>query len=221
MTPALRSYVVPRMFRDRREAGRLLGQALIAYAGTNALVLALPRGGVVVGEQVARVLGASLDVWVARKLGVPRWPEVGMGAIAEGPAVLLDRGLVGELGIRGPSILRVARAELQELRARVALFRGTRELPAIANRTVIVVDDGIATGATLRATLRAIRNRHPKRLVVAAPVAATDAADRLRQEVDELVCLHEPRELGAVGYWYEDFRQVSSEEVVRILSRSR
>ena len=210
----------PRMFADRRAAGRLLAQALIHHAGTNAIVLGLPRGGVPVADEIARVLGGTVDVWVVRKLGAPIQRELGMGAIAEGPAVVLDRATVRLLGVTSAQLLGVARREMAEIRRRVERFRGDRPLPELRGRTVILVDDGIATGGTMRAAIRAVRKREPARLVVAAPVAAPDIVDALRREVDEVVCLHQPEDLYAIGLWYEDFRQVSNEEVGRILERA-
>jgi putative phosphoribosyl transferase len=211
----------PRMFADRRAAGQLLAQALLHHAGVNAIVLGLPRGGVPVADEVARVLGGSLDVWVVRKLGAPFQPELGMGAIAEGPAVILDRSTVRLLGVSSVQLLGVARREMEEVRRRVERFRSGRPLPELRDRIVILVDDGIATGGTMRAAIRAVRRRHPARIVVAAPVAAPDIVAALRREVDEVVCLHQPEDLYAIGLWYEDFRQVHDEEVVRILERSR
>jgi putative phosphoribosyl transferase len=208
------------MFADRRAAGRALAQALLHHAGTDALVLGLPRGGVPVADEVARVLGGTLDVWVVRKLGAPYQPELGMGAIAEGPAVFIDRTIVGLLRIDAPRLLAVARREMEEVRRRVERFRGGRPLPAIRGRTVILVDDGIATGGTMRAAIRAIRKRGPARLVVATPVATPEIVAGLRGQVDEVVCLHQTPELHAIGLWYEDFRQVPDEEVVRILQRA-
>lgn len=206
-----------RTFTDRRAAGRELARALIHHAGTNALVLGLPRGGVPVADEVARVLGARLDVWVVRKLGAPMQPELGMGAIAEGPAVVLDRSIVRGLGVSSGEIFEVARREMAEVRRRVERFRKGRDAPAIEGRTVILVDDGIATGGTTRAAIHAIRKRRPRRLVLAVPVASPDIVASLAQEVDELVCLFQPARMYAIGLWYEDFRQVSDAEVARIL----
>lgn len=207
----------PRMFSDRRTAGRELGQALIHHAGINAIVLGLPRGGVPVADEVARVLGGTLDVWVVRKLGVPSHVELGMGAIAEGPAVVIDRSIVSELGIRRNEILAVARREMAEVRRRVERFRRGRAAPELTGRTVILVDDGIATGGTMRAAIRAIRKCRPARLVVGVPVASRDIVGAIAREVDEVVCLYQPEPLYAIGLWYEDFRQVPDEQVARIL----
>lgn len=223
MSPFSRTGGLPlgtRTFIDRRDAGRLLAQALIHHAGTDAVVLALPRGGVPVAAEVARVLGATLGVWVVRKLGVPTEPELGMGAIAEGPAVVLDRPIVDELRVPTSQILQVARREMKELARRVEQFRPTGPRPVVQRRRVILVDDGVATGVTMRAAIRAIKKQRPAWLAVAIPVGAPDTLATLRQEVDEVVCLHQPRDLRAIGAWYDDFRQVSNEEVVRILQRA-
>jgi len=208
------------MFPDRRTAGRLLAQALLHHAGTNPIVLGLPRGGVPVADEVARILGGTLDVWVVRKLGAPMQPELGMGAIAEGPAVVLDRGIVGMLGVGTPQLLGIARREMIEVRRRVERFRGTRPAPDLRGRTVILIDDGIATGGTMHAAIRAVKKRGPARLVVAVPVAPPETVAALRRDVDEVVCLHEPDNLYAIGLWYEDFRQVADESVTRILARA-
>ncbi len=208
------------MFTDRRSAGRLLAQELLRYAGTDPIVLALPRGGVPVADEIARTLGGTLDVWVARKLGVPFQPEVGMGAIAEGPAVVLDRSTLARAGITRAELLEVAQQEMTEIRRRVKRFRAGRTPPDLQDHTVILVDDGIATGGTMRAAVRAIKKRHPAHLVVAVPVAPPDTVARLRGEVDDVVCLHEPEALRAIGSWYEDFRQVRDDEVLRILERA-
>ena len=210
--------VRPRMFPDRRTAGHALGQALLRHAGTGALVLGLPRGGVPVADEVAHVIDGRLDVWVVRKLGVPFQPELGMGAIAEGPIVVLDREIVAATGIRTAEILAGARREMAEVTRRVARYRGGRPGPELRGRTVILVDDGIATGGTMRAAIRAVRKRGPAQVVVAVPVATHDIADAMRREADEVVCLHELDELFAIGLWYEDFRQVPDSEVERILA---
>jgi len=210
----------PRMFADRRAAGRTLGQALIHHAGMNAIVLGLPRGGVPVADEVARVLGGTLDVWVVRKLGTPFQPELGMGAIAEGPAVVLDRSIVRELGVSRADLFAVARREMNEVRRRVERFRSGRAAPDLRGRIVILVDDGIATGGTMRAAIRAVKMRRPAELVLATPVASPDILAVLRREVDEVVCLFQPEQLFAIALWYEDFRQVPDEEVVRILARA-
>jgi putative phosphoribosyl transferase len=209
------------MFADRREAGRELGQALIHHAGTNAVVLGLPRGGVPVADEVARILGATLDIWVVRKLGAPWDAELGMGAIAEGPAVILDREVLRVVQIDHADLVHVAHREMTELDRRAELFRHGARLPYFDGRTVILVDDGIARGNSMRAAVRGVKKRHPGHLVVAAPVAAPETVAALRGEVDEVVCLHEPPDLEAIALWYEDFRQVPDAQVVRILEDAR
>jgi putative phosphoribosyl transferase len=198
----------------------VLGQALIHYAGTDPIVLGLPRGGVPVADEVARVLGGILDVWVVRKPGVPFQPELGMGAIAEGPAVVLDRLMVRELEVSRTDLFDVAQREMNEVRRRVERFRGGRATPELRGRVVILVDDGIATGGTMRAAIRAVGKRRPARLILAVPVASPDVITALAQQVDEVVCLYQPHPLFAVGLWYDDFRQVPDEEVARILARA-
>jgi len=209
------------MFADRRAAGRLLADALLPYGGISAIVLGLPRGGVPVADEVARVLGATLDVWVARKIGVPFQPELGMGAIAEGPASVIDRSIVEALGITQEQIDEVTRRETAELARRVELFRHGRPAPELRGKTVILVDDGIATGGTMRAAIQGVKKSGAARIVIAVPVAAPTTIAALRDEVEQIVCLRQPYDLVAIGLWYEDFRQVSDEEVLRILDRWR
>jgi putative phosphoribosyl transferase len=209
-------------FQDRSHAGRLLGQRLEAYANrADVIVLGLPRGGVPVAFEVARALKAPLDVFVVRKLGIPGQPEVAMGAIATGGIRVLNDVVVYELDIPKAAIDAVAREEERELRRREIAYRGHGESPAIAGKAVILVDDGIATGSTMRAAVRAIRHQQPARLIVAAPVAALATANEIRGEVDELVILFIPREFVAVGQWYGDFDQTSDEEVTTLLDAAR
>jgi putative phosphoribosyl transferase len=207
-----------RRFRDRREAGRLLAQRLSAYAGRDdVLVLALPRGGVPVGAEVARALGAPLDVFLVRKLGLPGQEELAMGAIASGGARVLNDELVRTLGLPEELIDSVAERERAELERRERVYRGDREAPEVAGRTVILVDDGLATGSSMRAAVTALRAGEPARIVAAVPTAPRQAVDELRRLVDELVVLKTPHPFYAVGAWYEDFSEVTDEQVRSLL----
>jgi putative phosphoribosyl transferase len=204
-------------YRDRREAGRRLAAALEHLRGRpDLLVLALPRGGVPVAWEVAEALRAPLDVLVVRKLGYPGHAEYAMGAIASG-GVRVMNPLPG-MQVRGSDIERVVERELAELRRREQQYRGEAPPPTIAGRTVIVVDDGLATGATMRAAARAIRQQQPAWLCIAAPVGAPDSCESLRAEADEVVCPAQPQPFRAVGLWYRDFPQTSDEEVRSLLA---
>ena len=206
-------------FHDRVDAGRRLAEHLMAYRAENPLVVALARGGVVVGEEVARALGAPLEVMVARKLGAPGQPELGVGAIAPGVRVVDERA-VRELGISAKQLEWITAAETEEMERRQRRYRGDRREIEASDRTVILVDDGLATGVTARAAIHALRRQRPRRIVFAAPVCASETAERLRSEVDEVVCVAAPRQFGAVGSWYADFEQTTDDEVLKILSRS-
>jgi putative phosphoribosyl transferase len=208
-------------FHDRTHAGILLGKALADLRLDRPIVIGLPRGGVPVAAEVAAALDAPLDVWVVRKLGVPFQPELGMGAIAEGPSLVLDRRMVEMLGITSEQVMAVVRREADEVRRRVRLFRGERAAPEVRGRTVVLVDDGIATGGTARAAVRALRKRGARRIVLAVPVGAPETLATLRREADDVVCLHAPADLRAIGLWYERFGQVPNEDVVAILKRTR
>jgi putative phosphoribosyl transferase len=208
-------------FRDRTEAGRVLAAALAPYAGRpNLLVLALPRGGVPVGFEVAIALHAPLDVMLVRKLGVPGHEELAMGAIASGGIRVVSEEVVQALGIPDRVIATVAAAEEEELERRERLYREGRPLTDVRGRTVILVDDGLATGATMRAAAAALKAQHPERLVVAVPVAAPETCDMLRHEVDDVVCAQTPEPFYAVGAWYQDFSQTTDEEVRDLLRRA-
>jgi erythromycin esterase-like protein/adenine/guanine phosphoribosyltransferase-like PRPP-binding protein len=205
-------------FTNRIDAGRQLASRLTAYAGrTDVIVLGLPRGGVPVAAEVARHLKAPLDVFLVRKLGVPGHTELAMGAISEGGVQVLDRALISHFGIRPEAVEAVAAAERTELARRQQLFRGLRPRPDLHGRTVIVVDDGLATGATMEAAVAAIRQQGPAAVVVAAPVGAPETCARLRAHATDVVCAAQPRHLDAVGLWYDDFTQTTDDEVRRLL----
>ena len=209
-----------RPFRDRSEAGRLLAAKLAAYANRpDVLVLALPRGGVPVAYEVARALNAPLDVFVVRKLGVPGHEELAMGAVATGGVRVLNEQVVDGLRIPDYVIDAVAAQEQQELARRERLYRGGRPPPDVRGRTVILVDDGLATGATMHAAIKALRQLQPARIVVAVPTAAPETCEALRAEVDEVICAITPEPFHAVGLWYEDFSQTTDEEVRDLLAR--
>lgn len=206
------------LFHDRLDAGRVLARRLSAYRGRpDALVLALPRGGVPVGHAVARALALPLDVFVVRKLGVPGHEELAMGAIASGGVRVMNDGLLRMLSLTPAQIDAVAEAEAQELARRERLYRNGRPPLEVARRTVLLVDDGLATGATMRAAARALRARGPARLVIAVPTGAHDSCEALRGEADEIVCATRPEPFHAVGCWYEAFPQTSDDEVQALL----
>jgi len=209
-----------RLFRDRTEAGRFLARGLGAYANRpDVVVLALPRGGVPVAYEVAQALHAPLDVFVVRKLGVPGHEELAMGAIASGGVRVLNDDLVQRLGVPDAAIDAVARGEQLELERRERLYRGGRPPADLRGRTVILVDDGLATGSTMLAAVRAVRLQRPARIVVAVPTAAAETCEALRSEADNVVCASTPRPFRAVGAWYVDFSQTSDDEVRELLAR--
>jgi len=209
------------LFRDREEAGRRLGARLEALAGEAPVVLAIPRGGVVVGSAVAEALSAPLDIVVARKVGAPGNPEFGIGAVAEGGVEVQDAQSLAALGVTPSAFARAAMGEQAELERRVARFRAGEAPLDLKGRTAVLVDDGIATGVSARAAVEAVRRRAPRRLVLAVPVASREAALELGPLVDEFVALHLPKEFLAVGLWYDAFDQTQDEEVVRLLLRAR
>jgi putative phosphoribosyl transferase len=208
-------------FQDRHDAGRRLAVELHAYANrSDVIVLALPRGGVPVGFEVATALGAPLDVFVVRKLGLPWEEEVAMGAIASGGVRVLDSDLIRAARVSEAEVERVTAIERAELARRERTYRGERPFPDLGGKTVILVDDGLATGSTMRAGVAALRQEGPSRVVVAVPVAAPTTCNALRDIADEIVCAMTPEPFRAVGYWYHDFSQTSDEEVQELLDRA-
>jgi putative phosphoribosyl transferase len=209
-------------YRDRYDAGRALARALEEYRGRgDVVVLGLPRGGVPVAAEVARALGAPLDVLVVRKLGVPGHEEFAMGAIASGGARVVDRDTIDMLSIPEATVQQVVKREQLELERRERLYRGDRPPPAVAGKVAILVDDGLATGASMQAAVAALRDMGPARIVVAVPVGARETCERLASEADEVVCAMIPPAFQAVGLWYDDFSQTSDQEVRAALGRPR
>src|SRR5215204_878656 len=208
-------------FEDRRDAGRRLAEKLSRFMDERPVVFALPRGGVPVGYEISRSLRAPLDVFVSRKLGAPDQPEFGIGAVAAGGVRVPNEDVIRRLGIPADYVERVTAREITELERRLRYFRGERPELEVGGRTAILVDDGLATGVTARAAVEAMRLKEPRRLVLAAPVCAAQTAELIRPEVDELVCLESPSDLGAIGFWYKNFEQTSDDEVVELLERAR
>ena len=210
------------MFRDRKEAGERLAAQLVHLQGRRPVVLALPRGGVAVAFEIARLLGAPLDVVLVRKIGVPGQPELALGAVADGgaPEVFIDERMQEALAISGDYVREETARQLAELERRRKLYRAGRRAPAIEGRTVIVVDDGIATGGTAKAVLRALAMQKAGRVILAVPVAPSDALEELAPEADEVVCLASPEPFFAVGEHYRDFTQTTDEEVVDLLQKA-
>ncbi|MCF7667711.1 MAG: phosphoribosyltransferase [Akkermansiaceae bacterium] len=209
-------------FKDRVEAGRLLGEELVAYARgkKNVIVLGLPRGGLPVAREVAEKIGAPLDVMVVRKLGVPGWEELAMGAIASGGVRVLNHDVMRSLHISEKALEKEVGLEMKELKRRELAYRGHAGAPEVKGRTVLLVDDGIATGSTMRAAVEALRLQGAAAIVVAVPVAAADTCREIESTVDRLVTLMRPEVFGAVGHWYEQFPQVEDEEVREILEQA-
>ena len=208
-------------FQDRADAGRQLARALAGYKGQQPVVLALPRGGVSVAAEVAAALDAPLDVILVRKIGVPFQPELAMGAVVDGdePLIVRNEAVIRHAGIGEAAFQAVCDSELAEIERRRQRYLGGRERIEVAGRSAIVIDDGIATGATMRAALRATRLRKPKKLILAVPVAPTDSLAVMRREADEIVCLEAHPDLGAIGYYYSDFRAVPDEVVIALLAQ--
>ncbi|HUI20976.1 MAG TPA: phosphoribosyltransferase family protein [Methylocella sp.] len=208
-------------FRNRVDAGRQLALRLKGYKDQQPVVLALPRGGVSVAAEVAAVLEAPLDLIIVRKIGVPSQPELAMGAVVDGgsPIIIRNADVIYSAGIDEAEFQAVCKSELGEIERRRQRYLGGRERADVKDRLAIVVDDGIATGATTRAALRAMRMREPRKIVLAVPVAPTDTLAAIQEEADEIVCLEDHEIFGAIGYFYDDFRQVTDQEVIDILAR--
>jgi putative phosphoribosyl transferase len=210
------------LFRNRREAGRRLAERLQKHAGRDdVIVLALPRGGIPVGYEVARALDAPLDVFVVRKLGLPGHPEFAMGAIASGGVAVLNQEVINAVGLPEDTLREVIAEEWEELARREHAYRQTERAPPVAGRTAILVDDGLATGSSMLAAIAALRKLRPARIVVAVPVGAPETCEAVGAHVDEIVCAEMPQPFRAVGLWYEDFSQTSDEEVRALLARAR
>jgi putative phosphoribosyl transferase len=208
-------------FKDRRDAGRILAQKLSAYTGRlDVIVFALPRGGVPVAYEVALALNAPLDVFIVRKLGLPGQEELAIGAIASGGIRVLNDDIIRALAVPEEVINVVAQREFQELQRREQMYRGDRPASDIRDRTIILVDDGLATGASMRAAVAGLRTRHPARIVIAVPTAAPETCDAFKFEVDEIVCAMTPEPFEGVGRWYADFRQTTDEEVRTFLEEA-
>jgi putative phosphoribosyl transferase len=208
-------------FKDRLQAGKLLAKRLRPYAGRpEAIVLALPRGGVPVGFEVAQALGVALDILIVRKLGMPGHEEYAMGAIASGGLCVLQADLDEKYGILPAQIEAVKQRELAEIERREHLYRAARPVPELHGRIVILVDDGLATGSTMLAAIQAVRQAGPAHLIVAVPVAAPETCRQLGAEVDEIICLHTPDQFFSVGMWYQDFKQTTDQEVIDLLGQA-
>ena len=209
------------LFKNRKAAGQFLAKELAAYANCpDVLVLALPRGGVPVAFEVAKALNAPLDVFVVRKLGVPEQQELAMGAIASGGVRVLNDDIVRSLDVSEAAINQVAAKEQQELERRERLYRGERPVPILQGRTVILVDDGLATGATMRAAVVALQQQKPAKIIVTVPVSASETCHQFQSKVDEVVCAATPSPFYSVGLWYEDFPQTTDEEVRDLLEKA-
>jgi putative phosphoribosyl transferase len=208
-------------FKNRSDAGRNLAARLAHYKGQPVVLLALPRGGVPVAAEVAAVLGAPIDLVLVRKIGVPLQPELAMGAIVDGdpPVVVRNEDVIRLAGVDEGSFQAVCDRELAEIERRRRLYLGGRNRIGVEGRVVIVIDDGIATGATTRAALRAIRSRKPQKLILAVPVGPTDTIEAMREEADEVLCLEIYADFSAIGYFYDDFRQTTDQEVIGILAK--
>ncbi len=207
-------------FHNRREAGQQLAQRLIHYREEKPIILALPRGGVVIGFEIAQVLEAPLDIIIARKIGAPSQPELGIGAIAPGGIRILNEYAIHVLDISEEQIEHITAQELKEMHRRLNLYRGNRPFPEIRDHTIILVDDGIATGVTAQAAIQSIRRQKPNRIILAVPVAPPETVAKLGPQVDEVFCIITPPSMRAISLWYDDFQQTTDEEVIALLDCS-
>ncbi len=209
------------VFENRQEAGKELASKFLKYRGENPYILAMPRGGVPIGFEVAKVLQAPLDVVIVRKIGLSGNREFGIGAIAEGGVRVLDQTTIGVIGIDEEEIEDTIKLEEEELKRRVRIYRGGKPPPNLTGKTAILVDDGMATGVTAKAAIEAVKKLKPKKIVLASPVCALDTVESLKKIVDEVICLATPFEFMAVGSWYRDFEQISDEEVIKLLQKAK
>lgn len=221
--PVKPAFGLPTVYPNREEAGRRLASALSSFKGGEVVVIGIPRGGLPVAREVADALGAPLDIIVVRKLGAPGQPELGIGAVVDGdhPRVIFNQGVIEQLGVSEEYLQGEIAKQLKEIKRRETEYRGGRPPVALGGKTVIVVDDGIATGSSVRAALRGLRRARPRRLVLAVPVAPPETCEALRGDADEIICLETPEDFFAVGQFYRDFHQVSDEEVRNILAAKR
>lgn len=209
------------IFKNRQEAGQQLAEKLTKYAKDKPIVVALPRGGVVLGYEVAKKLKAPLDILVARKIGAPLHPEFGIGAIAPNGIFILNTDLIKSFGITESELKKVIKTQTKEMTRRVELYRQDLPLIDLKNRTVIVIDDGLATGVTTQAAILSIKQMSPKKIILAVPISPPDTANKFRKKVDEFLCLLEPAGFYAVGAYYEDFEQVTDDEVISLIRKSK
>ncbi len=205
------------VFRNRHDAGKLLAKKLISYKGKVAYILALPRGGVVVAHVVAKSLHLPHDVIISRKIGSPNNPEFGIGAVSENDSVILDQASIETLDLTKRDLDKLVEKEKKEVDRRIQLFRDGKALPSMEGKTVIILDDGLATGVTARAAVVAVEKLHPQKIVFAAPICAADSVIELQSHVDEVSCLYAPMTMGAIGAYYQDFSQTTDREVLSLL----
>ena len=205
------------VFKNREEAGKKLAKELEKYKAEKPIVLAIPRGGIIVGKEIAKELNSKLDLVIPRKIGAPWEKELAIGAVAPDGSLILNEDLIKELEVPQAYIQAEKERELKEIERRLKVYRGDKKFPELKNKVVILVDDGIATGATIKAAINFVKNQEPKKIVVAVPVAPLDTLKELEREVDEIVCLEKPKFMGAISEFYLDFRQVEDEEVIKIM----